>query len=102
MQRLNNKSYAQPNLVSNPSFEEFKGNGCSPFYGVSFDSYYDSIPFSGYCWLKNWISISQLPDVWSLHLPYPGGLPNNTTVTKHVYPHSDSTIVGGGGGPLKY
>ena len=91
-------AYAQTNLVSNPSFEEFWG-ACTPFSGSGFNNNFDSLEFQGICFLKDWMQVSYSPDVWSLHLNSSLGqlnLPVNMMYCKNIYPHSDSTIAGGG------
>ena len=89
-------AYAQTNLVSNPSFEEFWG-ACTPFFGSGFNNNFDSLQFQGFCVLKDWMTASNSPDVWSLHLNSAGqqSLPINMMYCKNIYPHSDSTIAGG-------
>ena len=89
-----NQTKAQTNLVSNPSFEEYWG-ACSPFRTapVGFNYSFDSLSFQGVCVLKDWISVSYSPDAFSLNLSgY--GFPSNF-YSKHIYPHSDSSCVGG-------
>ena len=91
-----NKLFSQ-NLISNPSFEEFVGN-CTSFNSslILINDNFDSIGagFKNSCVLKDWMTMSESPDVWSSHA-YIVSLPANNIYCKHIYPHSDSTIVGG-------
>ena len=92
---FNLKGLAQTNLVSNPSFEEYWG-ACSHFRTapVDFNDNFDSLTNQNICVLKDWIPISYSPDVFSMNL-YSNGFPSNF-YSKHIYPHSDSSCVGGG------
>jgi hypothetical protein len=89
------------NLIVDPSFEEFVGD-CYPFYlhEPIFNTDFDSAQPTTYCGLKNWIRISYSPDVYSNNafgdnITGYTCLPSNQFHCKYVYPHSDSSCVGG-------
>jgi hypothetical protein len=61
-----------------------------------FNTDFDSVQPTTYCGLKNWIGINFTPDVFSDNaFGYNSSLPTNQFQCKYVYPHSDSSCVGG-------
>ena len=104
-----NALYSQ-NLISNPSFEEHYNN-CTSSSDINFNDNFDSIATNlvNKCVLKDWMAMSEYPYVFSLRTSAVFSLPSNM-YSKHVYPHSDSVIIGihsfasnviGGGFPIQ-
>jgi hypothetical protein len=64
------------------------GNGCPNIY---LQDSFNTQPLPTYCVVKDWIGISQTPDVFCYKA---NDFPANN-YTKYIYPHSDSVCVGG-------
>ncbi|MEN9522446.1 MAG: hypothetical protein RL065_823 [Bacteroidota bacterium] len=78
------------NLIINPGFEENYNSNDSFSTQLIFNDTFNQI--NGICTVKSWMNLSGSMDgYWYYHL---GDIPSNDQSTS-IYPHSDSTMVGG-------